>query len=560
MTLRQKLNRARLSRALGAPAGPFDIEIRQDLRVPMDDGVELLADLISPVGETDPRLPTVVIRGPYGRRGRVATEATALAHEGFTVLFQSCRGTWGSPGTFRPQLDEQADGIATHRWVRAQPWFTGTIATYGASYMGYTQWAVAGHLLTTERELAPDALSLVTTMPDFGAETWQHGAFALRNSLTWSRMMTLMARGGAAMIGILLPGKKLVRGYAALPLGDGDTVATGAPVSWYQDWLTHEDLRDDYWTQQSHTASVADVGIPVSMTTGWYDIFLPAQLRNHATLVARGNAPQLTIGPWGHVSKALTPAAIADTVSFLKATFTDAANTRPAPVRAYQTGAEEWHDLATWPPAAVTTRPHHLRAGGHLTAEPPAGDSAPTSYAYDPTAPTPSVGGPSLDPDSEPVDNAAHERRDDVVIFTAEPVSAPIDLAGEPVAHIRFRSSATSADIFVRLCDVHPDGRSITVCDGIRRIGGRGTAGLDPEPDADGILDVEVRLWPTYHRVLPGHRLRLQVSSGAYPRYARNLGSAEPALSAAEPHVATQEVFHDAVHASRIDLPVRTQA
>ncbi len=95
--------------------GRFGITIRRKLRVPMDDGVELLADLITPTGQSDPRLPTIVIRGPYGRSGPVAAQARALAREGFTVLFQSCRGTWGSGGVFTPQVDEQRDGIATHQ-------------------------------------------------------------------------------------------------------------------------------------------------------------------------------------------------------------------------------------------------------------------------------------------------------------------------------------------------------------------------------------------------------------------------------------------------------------
>ena len=110
------------------------------------------------------------------------------------MLFQSCRGTWGSGGVFTPQVDEQRDGIATHRWVRRQPWFTGAVATFGPSYMGYTQWAVAGRLQREDPDHAPDALCLITTMPDFGAITWDNGAFSLRNALGWTQMMDRMIR------------------------------------------------------------------------------------------------------------------------------------------------------------------------------------------------------------------------------------------------------------------------------------------------------------------------------------------------------------------------------
>ena len=205
-TLRQRLTRALDGRSLkGVDLGPYDITIERDLRVPMDDGIELLADLIRPVGDDIPSLPTIVIRGPYGRSGPIAGFARALAYEGFTVLFQSCRGTWGSQGLFTPQIDEQRDGIATLRWVRKQPWFTGHLATYGQSYMGYTQWAVAGRMALDDPENASEALVLITTMPDFGAITWDNGAFALRNALGWTRMMHRMRRGGFALIGMALP-------------------------------------------------------------------------------------------------------------------------------------------------------------------------------------------------------------------------------------------------------------------------------------------------------------------------------------------------------------------
>jgi predicted acyl esterase len=96
----------------------------------------------------------------------------------------------------------------------------------------------------------------------------------------------------------------------------------------------------------------------------------------------------------------------------------------------------------------------------------------------------------------------------------------------------------------------------MTVCDGIRRVGGRGTADIDPVPDASGLREVHLTLWPAAHRFAPGHRLRVQVSSGAHPRYARNLGDDAPAADAVTAHVAHQEVLHDAAHPSRLTLPV----
>ncbi|TVZ06887.1 CocE/NonD family hydrolase [Trebonia kvetii] len=558
---RGRLSRWLQTRALeGFAPGPYDVTVQRKLRVPMDDGVELLADLYSPVGEVSPPLPAIVIRSPYGRRP-FGVQGSALAREGFTVLIQSCRGTWGSGGQFTPQVDEQADGITTHRWVRKQPWCSGTVATFGPSYLGYTQWAVAGHLQRDDPDDAPDALCLVTTMPDFGAITWDNGAFALRNALGWSQMMDRMRR--RAMVPLLLsqlrPDPKLEKAFGVLPLRDGDTAAAGAPIGWYQDWLSHERLTDDYWASQSHTASVPAVTAPVYMITGWYDIFLPWQLDNYAQLAAAGRPPRLTIGPWGHVSRGMGGPSVAESAEFLKEHFGGVAGTRAAPVRAFLTGADltgagQWHDLPAWPPPGAVSQPWHLHASGLL--DPAAPDGGVTGYRYDPADPTPALGGPSLLPHCEPVDNAAHERRADVTVFRSAPLADAVVVAGQPVARIRFRSSASSADVFVRICDVHPDGRSMTVCDGIRRTGAVGTLATDPEPDEEGFAEVEVRLWPAFHRFAAGHRIGLQVSSGAHPRYARNTGGGEPAGTATELHRADQEISHDTARASRVDLPV----
>ncbi|MFF0498337.1 CocE/NonD family hydrolase [Nocardia aobensis] len=556
-TPRQRLSRWIQARIItGLVPGPHDIAVRKNLRVPMDDGVELLADLITPIGKPDPRLPTIVIRGPYGRSGPVAGHARALAREGFPVLFQSCRGTWGSRGVFTPQIDEQRDGIATHRWVREQDWCTGPVVTFGASYMGFTQWAVAGKLQKEDPDIAPDALCLVVTMPDFGAITWDNAAFGLRNALGWTQMMDRMIHREllALVLGQLRPDRKLRKAFDVLPLSAGDVAANDRTVHWYQDWVGHERLTDEYWTQQSHTASVPDVTSPVYMITGWYDIFLPWQLRNYAQLAEAGRPPRLTVGPWGHLTRDMGAPTVAETVEFLKEHFADAPSKRVAPVRAYLTGAEQWHDLQTWPPAGTASETLYLHASRKLGPDRPEGGI--TSYVYDPAEPTPAVGGPSLGPTSSPVDNAAHERRADVTVFRGEPLTTPVTVAGEPLARISFRSSQPSADIFVRICDLHPDGRSMTVCDGIRRIGSIATTETDPAPDADGFRDVEVRLWPTFHRFAAGHRITVQISSGAHPRYARNPGSGEPAATAATIHPATQEISHAATSPSRIELPV----
>jgi uncharacterized protein len=137
-----------------------------------------------------------------------------------------------------------------------------------------------------------------------------------------------------------------------------------------------------------------------------------------------------------------------------------------------------------------------------------------------------------------------------VVLFTSEALDEPLELVGAVRAELVVSSSLDHCDFFVRVCDVHADGRSFNVCDGLQRFG----------PDEirraeDGTFRATVRMWPVGHRFAPGHRLRIQVSSGAHPVYARNLGTGEPPVTATELRAADQAVHHDATHASFVVLP-----
>lgn len=209
-----------------------------------------------------------------------------------------------------------------------------------------------------------------------------------------------------------------------------------------------------------------------------------------------------------------------------------------------------WRDLADWPPPAVPTR-WHLRAGRGLDPAPPAG-SRPDRIWYDPADPTPSLGGPLLVAQrAGAVDNRPVEARPDVLTYTSAPLDAPVEVIGPVHAEIHLRSELSHLDVFVRLCDVDRRGRSWNVCDGLVRVTpGRFVA------DPAGVVRVPVTIWPTAHRFAPGHRLRIQISGGAHPRYARNPGTGEPLGTAITLRAGLREVLHDPAHPSAIVLPV----
>ncbi len=143
-----------------------------------------------------------------------------------------------------------------------------------------------------------------------------------------------------------------------------------------------------------------------------------------------------------------------------------------------------------------------------------------------------------------------------MLTYTSDPLAAGTDIVGPVAATIFVRTSRRHADVFVRVCDVAPDGVSRSVVDGIRRLDPRTAPGPGVFAGEDGVLAAEVELFPTAYRLPAGHRIRLQVSGGAFPRFARNFGTGEPLGSAARAARCRFEIFHDADHPSRVRLPL----
>ncbi|MFI1583322.1 CocE/NonD family hydrolase [Embleya sp. NPDC020630] len=197
--------------------------------------------------------------------------------------------------------------------------------------------------------------------------------------------------------------------------------------------------------------------------------------------------------------------------------------------------------MADWPPAEAVAQRRYIAADGTLSCEPGAA-AAPAVLRYDPADPTPSVGGATLSPKAGPRDNTALEARDDVLTFTTPPLTEPLEVCGPVSADLYAATGTDHIDVFARLCDVDERGRSTNVCDGILRL----------TPNGSTPARITVALSPTAYRFGSGHRVRLQLSGGAHPRFARNTGSGEPAHTARE-IVPTSVEFHPG---SALVLPV----
>jgi putative CocE/NonD family hydrolase len=509
----------------------------------MADGVELLADRYAP--EPGDGLPVVLIRTPYGRRGRDSRlYGEIFAQRGYQVLVQSCRGTFGSGGEWRPFQTEVEDGMATVEWMRRQSWFGGRIGLFGPSYLAFVQWALASEFREDVR-----ALSVQVGSSRPREMVYPGGCFSLRTMLAWTYLVGSQAKG-VSDTRIKLGRPFRLRGaFDRIPLAAADGAVLGAPFPFFQDLLASEGADAPLWKATDVSDRVAAVTASVLSVTGWYDIFLVGQLADYERLRRAGLVPRLVIGPWGHTSLGWLGPVLRETLELFDTKLRSVARQPPeSPVRVHLGGADEWLDLADWPPPAAT-RLLHLHPHGALRDEAPV-RSEPDRYQYDPRHSTPDVGG-NTDPGFGSRDNRKLEARADVLTYTTGPLPVDLDLVGRATATLYVHSSLEHTDFFVRLCDVKGQGKSMNVCDGIVRLG-PDTGG----PQADGTRRITIELWPTAYRYRKGHCVRLQVSSGSHPRYARNLGAGEPLATATTFRLADQEVFHDPEHPSAIALPV----
>ena len=553
-----------LARRMRLPrAQTRDVVCERDLRVPMGDGAVLLADRYVAAGAAARAQPTVLVRSPYGRRQLFGLVfGRLLAERGLQVVVQSVRGTFGSDGAFSP-FDERADGLATLDWLRAQRWHRERIGMIGPSYLGLVQWALASG---AGEDLV--ALAIQVSASQFHGQAYAGGSLSLESAASWLVLVGAQERR-LAPVAMLRALRRLPALFEQLPLGELDERATGAEVEWFREALASPRREDRYWAARDFAAGVGDVGASVQLIGGWNDIFLPWMLEDFVALDATGHAPQLVIGPWTHTSPGLLAATLHDGLGWLRAHLLDDPRLlAPARVRVYLTGERSgggWRELDGWPPPGAGELRLQLAAGGRLVRETDAnagaavapgaaradgGEHGADSYRYDPADPTPSLGGPVLLAREPVLDNRPLEARADVLTYTTASLPSALEAIGAVRVELWVRASAPHFDLFARVCDVDAGGASWNVCDGLWR--------LTPElleADGSGAWRVAFELWPIGHRFAAGRRIRLQVSSGAHPRYARNPGTGEEIATATELRAVDVEILRDDAHPSALILP-----
>ena len=537
---------------------------RFNVRIPLRDGLTLAADLVLP---SQLPAPAVVMRTPYGRGGDIATaRANAFANAGYVAVWVDVRGRGDSDGTFAPYRNDGIDGFDVIEWAAAQDWCDGAVATFGGSYPGRIQWLTA---LQRPPSLAAMIVLVTPSDPFVEDETAVPGPMHVH----WYRMTD----------GRVLQYTEAVDWmdvYGHRPLCELDEAAGFVSQLWREE-CRHQTL-DEWWEPVRYQHRIGEVDLPVLHISGWYDdeeIGTPA---NFAAMVAAGRRGQrLLMGPWGHQVNAGRQLGELDfghdSVIDLEAAMTGFLDemvrgrlpAEPAsPVRVFLMGANAWLDLPQWPPPSSEELALYLDSdggansrfgNGRLVAAAPA-DSSPTDdWVHDPDRPVPFITDQSSAQIGGPDDYAGVETRGDVLVYTGEPLTEPLDVIGPVrlIAHVA--TSALDTDITAKLIDLHPNGFAQRLCDGLVRLRYREGHERTAEVAPGAVYEVEVAMWDTCQRFAPGHRIRLEVASSAHPKFAVNLGIAGDQTIATEATIAHNTLHHDAARPSRLVLTIKRE-
>jgi len=570
--------------------------IDKDVAMTTRDGVILRADVYRPDGPG--RFPALLSRLPYDKNQRRRPgDIDVFVERGYVVIMQDTRGRFASDGDeYYPLIWEAQDGYDAVEWAAGLPYVDGRVGTMGQSYLGATQY-----LLAPTRPPHLEASFPASAPGDFH-QCWIYhsgGAFELGWQIPYA---VLMARDTIARrdLKALLP--RLERQLAPAPTPWAPPLSNEAyrrlplmawadelaPAARYLgDYLRHPE-DGAYSSRINVERRHGEIDVPMYHVTSWYDIFLQGGIANFRGLRRNARtdrtraAQRLLIGPWAHLFPYTSPtstgtgdidfgpAALIDLHEIQLRWFDhwlkgqDTGILDEPPVKIFVMGENRWRDEGEWPLARTRYTPYYLRSGGRANTVDGDGTLDPRSpadepddqFTYDPADPVPTRGGNTLILAMGVQDQRPVEARPDVLVYTSPALVEPLEVTGPISVTLYAASSAPDTDFTAKLVDVRADGYAQNLTDGIVRARYRNSRET-PAPLPPGqVTRFAIDLWATSHVFLPGHRIRVEISSSNFPRFDRNLNTGEDQATGTRWQVARQRVFHDSRYPSHITLPV----
>ena len=548
----------------------------ETVMVPMRDGVQLATDIYRDTATRNG--PVVLMRTPYNKNGgKVAAERFAAA--GYIAIVKDNRGKFGSEGTFIPYNNEGQDGYDAIEWIGKQSWCNGRIGMWGSSYVGATQWQAAVEHPPGLMTITPTA-----TFTSFYRNLYLGGAVRVSLIAKWASGNSPKPEGATVT-------DDWNRTLLHLPISEVDD-QMGWSVPWLEGMLTHP-WPNGYWKRLDMTQDIATLKLPMQHVVGYYDFFSRESVGNFvrmqqvATDIETRKHQQLIVGPWDHgtIGKAKVgdldfgPNAELDATGATLEWFDrylkldpKVAATPIVPVRYFVMGENKWHDAETWPPAGYKETSFHLHSDGKantrsgsgmLNKNAPVSDEPTDHFKADPADPVPACPVTHQRPlhaaTWAPVDQRSIEDRHDVLVYTSEPLTAPLTFAGDARAELFVSADTPDADWVVKLIDVHPDGAAYNLTVGVLR-GSFRDSELEPKLLTPGeVYKINVDLGPVAAQLAPGHQLRVDICGAYFPLFDRNANTAD-GIFGHSTVIATESVYHSPARPSRIILPVRSES
>jgi putative CocE/NonD family hydrolase len=543
-----------------------------------------------------------------------AEVARFFVKRGYAVIYQDCRGRYGSEGVFVKYLSDGNDGYDCCAWIVKQPWCNGRIGTMGLSYAAHTQGALG---CTNPPGLAAMFLDSGGFSSAFQGGIRQGGAFELKQ-VTWA-VRAALESPEVLSDPVRLAAMKAVdvkAWFARMPWKRGHSPLSAAPdyENYIYDQWEHGAF-DDYWKQLGIYAmgfydQFADV--PMVHMSSWYDPYPRTATDNYVGLKARKKGPvKLILGPWTHGDRSRS---FAGDVEFGPAATLDD-NLAPdhldlrlrwfdrwlkghgpdddPPVRLFVMGGGSgrrnrdgrmehggaWRNAADWPLPETRYVPYYCHGGGKLLPGRPAEGAPPLAYEFDPHHPVPSVGGTITS--GEPVmRGGAFDQREgpsffgsqqpylplaarpDIMVFETEILTQDLAVIGPISAILWVASDCPDTDFTFKLIDVYPrsedypDGFAMNLTDGILRARYRDSweqpAPLPPGQPVRIVIDA----FPTANLFKRGHRIRLDISSSNFPHFDVNPNTYAPEGQGLVFRTATNQIFIDSGRPSHVVLPI----
>jgi putative CocE/NonD family hydrolase len=504
------------------------------LEATMPDGVRLVADAWHPARGGP--WPVLLQRLPYGRSvasAPVLPHPSWLARRGYAVVVQDVRGRGDSEGAFAPFVNEAVDGAATVEWAARLPFSNGDVATYGFSYQGWMQLAVAAERPPSLRAIAP-----MMCAPD-PYEGWSYEGGCLRWAFVtfWAAQLAGQERGAAP----ISPNLDAVPIFRAL----GDD-----PPPWFAEWLAHPE-DDPYWAERRPDLSAIEV--PAFSVLGWFDDFSSGTARIIEALRA-----EAVCGPWMHMpwgtrlgevelgEDAGPGIAHEALVAFFDRVLKGNGDPPAHPIRFYS-GGRGWTPASSWPPphrlvtwSATSAGSANSRHGDGWLVQSRADPGPVDAIVAEPLVPYPAA---PLPLSSE----AAAEDRRDVLCYTSAALERPLPVAGSPRLVVTTRCDRDTHDLVASLVLVDSMGEPRALSTGVRR------ARVIPGEPVTHSLELRPIAWT----FAAGSRLRLDISGSRFPAFDRNPHDRGVPPAQAERdrlRVATIEVLE-----ARLQLPVEEE-